>query len=335
MPHFDAIVIGSGQAGPSLTARLTGAGMSVGFIEREHFGGTCVNDGCTPTKALVASAQVAHVARRAGDYGVRVPPPIEVDMRAVKARKDAISGRSRTGVENWLRGMRGCTIFWGQGRFTGPKSVSVNGESLTADKIFINVGARPSVPPIPGLDQVPYLTNTSMMAVDFLPAHLVILGGSYVGLEFAQMYRRFGSAVTLIEAQPRLIAREDEDVSAEVARILEREEIALRLGAKALSVARRHNSRSRSRRRKVAPRSKARIFWSRSGVGRTPTISGSTRPVSRSTRVATSPLMINCAPTFRASGRWATATARARSRTRPTTTTRSSPPTCSTTTIVG
>ena len=121
MPHFDAIVIGSGQAGPSLTARLTGAGMSVGFIEREHFGGTCVNDGCTPTKALVASAQVAHVARRAGDYGVRVPPPIEVDMRAVKARKDAISGRSRTGVENWLRGMRGCTIFWGQGRFTGPK----------------------------------------------------------------------------------------------------------------------------------------------------------------------------------------------------------------------
>jgi pyruvate/2-oxoglutarate dehydrogenase complex dihydrolipoamide dehydrogenase (E3) component len=178
MPHFDAIVIGSGQAAPSLTARLTSAGMSVGFIEREHFGGTCVNDGCTPTKALVASAQVAHVARRAGDYGVRVPPPIEVDMRAVKARKDAISGRSRTGVENWLRGMRGCTIFWGQGRFTGPKSVSVNGESLTADKIFINVGARPSVPPIPGLDQVPYLTNTSMMAVDFLPAHLVILGGS-------------------------------------------------------------------------------------------------------------------------------------------------------------
>jgi pyruvate/2-oxoglutarate dehydrogenase complex dihydrolipoamide dehydrogenase (E3) component len=162
-------------------------------------------------------------------------------MRAVKARKDAISGRSRTGVENWLRGMRDCAIFWGQGRFTGPKSVSVNGESLTADKIFINVGARPSVPPIPGLDQVPYLTNTSMMAVDFLPAHLVILGGSYVGLEFAQMYRRFGSAVTLIEAQPRLIAREDEDVSAEVARILEREEIALRLGAKALSVARQHN----------------------------------------------------------------------------------------------
>jgi pyruvate/2-oxoglutarate dehydrogenase complex dihydrolipoamide dehydrogenase (E3) component len=241
MPHFDAIVIGSGQAGPTLTSRLTGAGMSVAFIEREHFGGTCVNDGCTPTKTLVASAQAAHMARRAGEYGVRVPGPIAVDMKAVKARKDAVVGRSRAGVETWLRGMRGCTIFWGQGRFTGPKELAVNGESLTADKIFINVGARPTVPPIPGLDQIPYLTNVSMMAVDFLPAHLVILGGSYVGLEFAQMYRRFGSAVTVIEAMPRLVAREDEDVSAEVARILEREEIALRLGAKALAVARRHN----------------------------------------------------------------------------------------------
>ena len=200
-----------------------------------------MNDGCTPTKTLVASAQVAHMARRAGEYGVRVHGPIAVDMKAVKARKDAVVGRTRTGVENWLRGMRGCTIFWGQGRFTGPKEVAVNGESLTADKIFINVGARPTVPPIPGLDQIPYLTNVSMMAVDFLPSHLVILGGSYVGLEFAQMYRRFGSAVTVIEAMPRLVAREDEDVSAEVARILEREEIALRLGAKALSVARRHN----------------------------------------------------------------------------------------------
>ena len=241
MPHFDAIVIGSGQAASALTSRLTGAGLSVAFIEREHFGGTCVNDGCTPTKALVASAQVAHMARRAGEYGVRVPGPIAVDMKAVKTRKDAVVGRSRTGVETGLRGMRGCTIFWGQGRFTEPKEVAVNGESLTADKIFINVGARPTVPPILGLDQIPYLTNVSMMAVDFLPAHLVILGGSYVGLEFAQMYRRFGSAVTVIEAMPRLVAREDEDVSAEVARILEREEIALRLGAKALSVARRHN----------------------------------------------------------------------------------------------
>ena len=196
MRNFDAIVIGSGQAGPSLTARLTGAGMSVAFIEREHFGGTCVNDGCIPTKTLVASAQAAHVARRAGDYGVRITGSIDVDMKAVKARKDAISGRSRSGVEKWLRGMHGCTIFWGSARFTGSKQVAVNGEELRAEKIFINVGGRPSVPPIPGLDQIPYLTNTTMMGVDFLPEHLVILGGSYIGLEFAQMYRRFGSAVT-------------------------------------------------------------------------------------------------------------------------------------------
>jgi pyruvate/2-oxoglutarate dehydrogenase complex dihydrolipoamide dehydrogenase (E3) component len=241
MCNFDAIVIGSGQAGPSLTARLTGAGMSVAFIEREHFGGTCVNDGCIPTKTLVASAQAAQTARRAGDYGVRIAGTIDVDMKAVKARKDAISGHSRSGVEKWLRGMRGCTIFWGGARFIGPKQVAVNGEELSAEKIFINVGGRPSVPPIPGLDQVAYLTNTSMMGVDFLPEHLVILGGSYIGLEFAQMYRRFGSAVTVIEALPRLVAREDEDISAELAKILEGEGIAVKLGAKALSVARKGN----------------------------------------------------------------------------------------------
>ncbi len=241
MRNFDAIVIGSGQAGPSLTARLTGAGMSVAFIEREHFGGTCVNDGCIPTKTLVASAQAAHIARRAGDYGVRIAGSIDVDMKAVKARKDAISGRSRSGVEKWLRGMQSCTIFWGSARFTGSKQVAVNGEELRAEKIFINVGGRPSVPPIPGLDQVAYLTNTTMMGVDFLPEHLVILGGSYIGLEFAQMYRRFGSAVTVIEALPRLVAREDEDISAELAKILEGEGIAVKLGAKALSVARKGN----------------------------------------------------------------------------------------------
>jgi pyruvate/2-oxoglutarate dehydrogenase complex dihydrolipoamide dehydrogenase (E3) component len=239
--RFDAIVIGSGQAGPSLTSRLTAAGMTVAFIERAHFGGTCVNDGCTPTKTLVASAQVAHMARRAREYGVRIAGAIDVDMKAVKARKDAVTERSRKGVENWLRGMERCTIFWGSARFTGQKQVEVNGESLAADKIFINVGGRPSVPPIPGLDQVPYLTNVSMMGVDFLPAHLVILGGSYVGLEFAQMYRRFGSAVTVIEALPRLVAREDEDISAELAQILQREGIVVRTGAKARSVARKGN----------------------------------------------------------------------------------------------
>jgi pyruvate/2-oxoglutarate dehydrogenase complex dihydrolipoamide dehydrogenase (E3) component len=241
MRNFDAIVIGSGQAGASLTARLTGAGMSVAFVERAHFGGTCVNDGCIPTKTLVASAQAAHMARRAGDYGVRIAGSIDVDMTAVKARKDAISERSRSGVENWLRGMHGCTIFWGSARFTGPKQVAVNGEELTAEKIFINVGGRASAPPIPGLDQVPYLTNTTMMGVDFLPEHLIILGGSYIGLEFAQMYRRFGSAVTVMEALPRLVAREDEDISSEIVRILEQEGIAVKLGAKALSVARKGN----------------------------------------------------------------------------------------------
>ena len=241
MRNFDAIVIGSGQAGASLTARLTGAGMSVAFVERAHFGGTCVNDGCIPTKTLVASAQAAHMARRAGDYGVRIAGSIDVDMKAVKARKDAISERSRSGVENWLRGMHGCTIFWGSARFTGPKQVAVNGEELTAEKIFINVGGRASAPPIPGLDQVPYLTNTTMMGVDFLPEHLIILGGSYIGLEFAQMYRRFGSAVTVMEALPRLVAREDEDISSEIVRILEQEGIAVKLGAKALSVARKGN----------------------------------------------------------------------------------------------
>jgi pyruvate/2-oxoglutarate dehydrogenase complex dihydrolipoamide dehydrogenase (E3) component len=236
MPHFDAIVIGSGQAGPSLTGRLTGAGKTVAFIEREHFGGTCVNDGCIPTKALVASAQAAHVARRAADFGVTISGAIDVDMKAVKARKDRIIGKSRAGVETWVRGMKGCTVYLGHARFAGPKQVVVNGETLSADRIFINVGGRATVPPIPGLDQVPYLTNTSMMDVDFLPRHLIVLGGSYIGLEFAQMYRRFGSTVTVIEALPRLVPREDEDVSAAIADILKSGGIDVRVGAKALAV---------------------------------------------------------------------------------------------------
>jgi pyruvate/2-oxoglutarate dehydrogenase complex dihydrolipoamide dehydrogenase (E3) component len=236
MPKFDAIVIGTGQAGPSLARRLVAAGRKVAVIERKHFGGTCVNTGCTPTKALVASAYAAHLARRHADYGVTIGGPIGVDMKAVKARKDAIVAPSRNGVERSLKSLEGCTVYQGHGRFVSPTTVQVGETLLEAPQIFINVGGRASVPPMPGLDQVPYLTNSSMMDVDFLPAHLVIVGGSYIGLEFAQAYRRFGSKVTVIEMAPRLIAREDEDVSMGVADVLEAEGIELRLNATCLAV---------------------------------------------------------------------------------------------------
>jgi pyruvate/2-oxoglutarate dehydrogenase complex dihydrolipoamide dehydrogenase (E3) component len=237
--HFDVIIIGSGQAGPALAARLTQAGMSVAFVEREHFGGTCVNDGCIPTKALVASAQAAFVAWRHADFGVTISGAIGVDMQAVKARKDAIVKASSDGVANWVKSMPGLTLFWGSARFTGARSVTVDGKDLQADKIFINVGGRPFVPDWPGLKDVAYLTNTSMMDVDFLPEHLIVVGGSYIGLEFAQMYRRFGSRVTALEQGPRLIAREDEDVSLAVQDILGREGIELRLNAACIGVEKR------------------------------------------------------------------------------------------------
>lgn len=237
--RFDAIIIGSGQAGPALAARLTRAGMRVAFIEREHFGGTCVNDGCIPTKTLVASAQAAFVARRHADFGVTIDGMIGIDMRAVKARKDAIVKASVDGLTKWIKGMPGLTVFWGHGRFLAPHRIAVNDEILEADKIFINVGGRPLVPDWPALQQIPYFTNTSMMQVDFLPSHLIIIGGSYIGLEFAQMYRRFGSRVTVVEQGPRLIAREDEDISAAVQEILTREGIELRLNAKCIGVEKR------------------------------------------------------------------------------------------------
>jgi pyruvate/2-oxoglutarate dehydrogenase complex dihydrolipoamide dehydrogenase (E3) component len=232
--HFDAIIIGSGQAGPALAGRLTKAGMSVAFIEREHFGGTCVNNGCIPTKTLVASAHAAFVTRRHQDFGVTVGGPIGVDMRAVKARKDAIVRASVDGLAAWIKAMPGLRLYWGNGRFTGPRRVSVNGEDLEADRIFINVGGRPLVPDWPGLKNVTYFTNISMMEVDFLPEHLVIVGGGYIGLEFAQMYRRFGSRVTIVEQASRLIVREDEDVSNAVQDILSREGIEVRLDAKCI-----------------------------------------------------------------------------------------------------
>lgn len=242
MAAYDAIIIGTGQAGPALARRLAGAGWKIAVVERKLFGGTCVNTGCTPTKTLIASAYAAYLARRAAEYGVTVGGPVGVDMKAVKARKDAVVRPSREGVERSLRSLKGCTVFQGHGRFAGPKNVQVNDEVLSADKIFINVGARAVVPPIPGLEQVPYLTNSSMMDLDFVPAHLVVLGGSYVGLEFAQAYRRFGSKVTVIELAPHLIAREDEDVARAVAEILKEENINIRINSKVVAVAKEGNN---------------------------------------------------------------------------------------------
>jgi len=241
MQQYDSIVIGTGQSGPSLARRLTDAGHTVAVIERKFFGGTCVNTGCTPTKTLVASAYAAHLARRATEFGVTIPGQIAVDMKAVKARKDYVLGLSRNGVEQSLKNLKGCTVYQGHGRFTGPKSVAIGDQTLEADQIFINVGGRALVPPIEGLDRVDYLTNSSMLDVDELPPHLVILGGSYIGLELAQIYRRFGSEVTVIELAPRLIAREDEDVSLAVADILRGEGIDIRVDTKVVGVARHGN----------------------------------------------------------------------------------------------
>ena len=237
--RFDAIVIGTGQAGPSLARRLTEAGRKVAVIERKRFGGTCVNTGCIPTKSLIASARAAHVARRAADFGVVVEGAVRVDMQAVKARKDAIVRVSNEGVEEGLRENPGVTVQVGHARFVGPQRVQVGEATLEAEQIFINVGGRAAIPPIAGIETVPYLTNSSMMAVDFLPEHLVILGGSYIGLEFGQMYRRFGSAVTIIQHGPRLVPREDADVAAAIRAILEDEGIRILTDADATRIARR------------------------------------------------------------------------------------------------
>ena len=232
---FDAIIIGAGQAGTPLAGRFSAAGMKVALIERSLLGGTCVNTGCTPTKAMVASAYAAHLARRAADYGVTVEGSIAVDMRAVKARKDRISGASRDGLEAWVAGMDHCTLYRGHARFESATTIRVGDELLEADRIFLNLGGRANVPDMPGLGDVDYLTNSTMMDVDFLPRHLVVVGGSYIGLEFAQMFRRFGSEVTIVEKGPRLIGREDEDTSQAVAEILKNEGIALRLSAECIS----------------------------------------------------------------------------------------------------
>ena len=233
--RYDAIVIGTGQAGPFLAARLAAAGQRVAVVERGLFGGTCVNTGCIPTKTLVASAAAAEAVRRASRYGVNAGAPT-VDMKAVKARKDAISGKSREGVEKLTRELANGAVYTGHARFESPREVRVGEEILTAEQIFLNVGGRASVRGIEGAGDTPYWTNSSMMGVDFLPEHLVIVGGSYVGLEFAQMYRRFGARVTVVEMSDRLIAKEDEDVSAEIRSILEREGISIRTGAKCIAI---------------------------------------------------------------------------------------------------
>ncbi|OBH90367.1 FAD-containing oxidoreductase [Mycobacterium sp. E2989] len=238
--HFDAVIVGAGQAGPPLAGRLTAAGQRVALVERKLIGGTCVNTGCIPTKTLVASAYAAHLARRGADYGVATGP-VSVDMAKVKARKDEIMLGDRKGVEDWLAGMDGCTVFRGHARFADPHTLRVDDTVLHADRIFLNVGGRAVVPDIPGLSDVEFLTNVSILELDTLPTHLVILGGSYIALEFAQMYRRFGARVTVVERGSRLASREDEDVSATVRDILEGEGIDVVVGADDVRIAKTGN----------------------------------------------------------------------------------------------
>jgi pyruvate/2-oxoglutarate dehydrogenase complex dihydrolipoamide dehydrogenase (E3) component len=235
--NFDAIVIGAGQAGPSLAGRLTQAGQKVALIERKLFGGTCVNTGCMPTKTMVASAYAAHLARRAADYGVVTNSAISIDMKRVHARAAEVTLNARMGVEGWLKSMAGCTVIEGQARFEAANTIRVGEQVLTAPSIFINVGGRANVPNMPGVKTVPFLTNTTILQLEFVPKHLVVVGGSYIGLEFAQMFRRFGAQVTVVEQSARLIGKEDEDVSLAIAEILKNEGIALRTHAECISLA--------------------------------------------------------------------------------------------------
>ena len=233
--HFDAIVIGAGQAGPALAARLGSEGLKTAIIERKLLGGTCVNVGCIPTKTLVGSARAIHMARRGAEYGFS-SGDIKVDMKAVKARKDGVVKQSSEGLGSWIAGMKNVTLIRGQARFSAPRTLEVDGKILQADKVFINVGGRATVPDIPGIKDVPCMTNSQMMELDKVPEHLIIVGGSYIGLEFAQMYRRFGAKVTVVEKFPKLLPREDDDVVAEIRAILEREGVEIFLGAEDLKV---------------------------------------------------------------------------------------------------
>ena len=239
--HFDSIIIGAGQAGPTLAGRLAQSGRIIAFIERKLFGGTCVNTGCTPTKTMVASAYVAQKARTAADFGVTVQGQVSIDIKAVKARKDRVVAASRDGLESWLRGMKNCTVFIGNAHFESPKEVRVGDQLLTADEIFINVGGRAVTPDFSGVDSVPWMSNVGILDLETLPRHLVVVGGSYIGLEFAQIFRRFGSEVTVIEKSTRLVYREDEDVSASIKSFLEKEGITVRLNAECIHLESRGN----------------------------------------------------------------------------------------------
>jgi pyruvate/2-oxoglutarate dehydrogenase complex dihydrolipoamide dehydrogenase (E3) component len=234
---FDALIIGAGQAGPSLASRLTAAGWQVALVERQNFGGTCVNTGCTPTKAMIASAKAAHTIRQAAHYGLAPQAAFKADLGQVQARKDAIVQNSREGLEKWLRQMPGCTVFTGTARFLSATTMQAGDEVLEAKHIFLNVGGRPASPPLPGIEQVPYLTSSTILALQELPTHLVIVGAGAVGLEFAQLFRRLGSEVTLVERNPRLLPHDDEDVAAAVQDILTSEGITLRLGAECINLA--------------------------------------------------------------------------------------------------
>jgi len=234
MKTFDAIIIGAGQAGPSLAGRFNDAGKTVAIVERKHVGGTCVNTGCKPTKTLVASAYAAHVARRGGDYGVVLDSPVKIDMPAVMRRSHKVTLDSRQGNESWLEGMPNCTLIRGHARFEDKNTIRVGDEVLTAPQIFLNVGGRAAIPDFPGISDVPYMTNSDIVLLDRVPKHLVIVGGSYIGLEFAQIYRRFGAEVTVVEKGPRLVGREDEEISQAIREILEAEGIHIRTGAECI-----------------------------------------------------------------------------------------------------
>lgn len=236
---FDAIVVGAGQAGPPLAARCSREGLRVALIEREFFGGTCVNTGCMPTKTLVASARAMQLARRGADFGFATGGPLRVDMPRVKARKDAIVQAGRQGIETWMRGLERCEVIRGDARFTGARTLQVGDRTLQADKVFLNVGGRPLRPKLPGIDEVPTLDNASVMELTTVPEHLVIVGGSYIGLEFAQVMRRFGAQVTVVEKSSRLLPREDADVAAGIQAVLEAEGIRFRLGSECIALSRR------------------------------------------------------------------------------------------------